>query len=229
MLTKSKLLAWRQCPKRLWLETHGAPQQDTARKSRGREIGELARSLLGAPGAELIERGAYGAADARARTSDLIASGRGVFEAAFGDDELSAYVDIVRPALAGWELLEVKDSGSVKPHHCDDAAIQWAAAARGATAPERVIIAHVDTGWTYPGGGDYRGLFKEADVTEETRDLVAEVDGWIAGAMAMLQAERPPQRETARIALIPILVHFTQAVSLESRSLCVPLGGCQAL
>jgi hypothetical protein len=215
VLTKSKLMSWRQCPKRLWLEANAppTPSSPSERLRRGQTIGALARSLMGAADSETLDRGSLSASDARGRTTELLALGRTVFEGAFGDTDLTAYADVARPRSGGWELVEVKDSGSIKPHHVADAAIQAAAAARAGAAASRVTIAHLDTGWTYPGAGDYRGIFREVDVTDEAERIGAEVDLWIAGAKATLASEVTPKLGTGRHCAEPFPCPFHGACS----------------
>jgi len=215
MLTKSKLMAWRQCPKRLWLEVNGAELAEvrTERLARGQSVGAVAREVFGGPASVLIDRSAMSLVDARRVTADLIAKRHTVFEGAFGDDELTVFADIVRPDEGGWELIEVKDAGSVKPHHLDDAAIQTAAAMRTDTPPSRISVAHLDTGWIYLGDGDYGGLFLTTDVTEEANTLALEVGAWIQAALTTLEGAEAPRRDTGRHCQTPYPCPFLAACS----------------
>jgi hypothetical protein len=77
-------------------------------------------------------------------------------------------------------------------YHRDDAAIQ-AYVARAAGLPlESISVATVDTSWVYPGGGEYRGLLVEEDVTAETAGREAEVRGWIEAAQAVVGSRIEP-------------------------------------
>jgi hypothetical protein len=57
-------------------------------------------------------------------------------------------------------------------------------------------LAHVDSKWTYPGGGDYRGLLVEEDQTEGAFARSDEVKDWIAGAHAVAMQGEEPSRHT---------------------------------
>ena len=75
-LSKTKLLAFRQCPKRLWLEVHcpdlQADSSDTeARFQVGLEVGEIARRLYDPNGSGTVvdvEAEGFGPALARSAT-----------------------------------------------------------------------------------------------------------------------------------------------------------------
>jgi len=226
VLTKSQLMSWRQCPKRLWLETHGdpAPPTDSSKLQRGETVGRMARVVFGDGDAVTIDRRSAGRRSALDQTATEMASlGRTLFEAAFGDDDLAAYADVVRPAADGWELLEVKDAGSVKTHHLDDVAIQAAAAQRSGFAPKRICITHVDTDWTYPGGDDYRGLFAIAEVTDDVGALVASVGDWVAEAKATIALPTAPARPTGPHCDTPYPCAFYEACAAQDPTATHPI------
>jgi hypothetical protein len=74
--------------------------------------------------------------------------------------------------------VEVKASTSVKDYHLNDCAAQaWVI--EGAGFPvNRVELAHVDTSFVYPGGGQYDGLLFHADVTAEVQAIKPHVPEW---------------------------------------------------
>lgn len=225
MLTKSRLAAWRQCPKRLWLEHHEPlPREpETANRARGTSVGEMARRLLAPSGGETLDRRDASGPGAVARTAELLAQGRTVFEGAFGDAALLTRADVARPTAAGWDLVEVKSSGSVKDHHIEDAAIQTAAARRSGSPPGRIVVAHLDTGWVYPGDEDYSGLFVESDVTEAAIALADEVEAWILPAQAIALAPTAPVRGTGRHCSEPHACGFIDRCRAEEPAVERPL------
>ena len=172
-LSKSKLLAFRQCPKRLWLEIH-APQlrEDSgatlASYATGHQVGDIARQIYDpARRGQLIDPQAEGFDAAFARTQALLRARQPIFEAGFRAEGALAFADVLLPAGTGWRMVEVKSSTSVKDYHRDDAAVQ-AFVARACDVPlQSIALAHIDSGWTYPGNGDYQGLLVEADLTDE--------------------------------------------------------------
>lgn len=102
-----------------------------------------------------------------------------MFEAAFEHAGAMVRADIMAPIANGWRMVEVKSSGSVKDHHLLDCAVQlWVAEGAGGGI-EQVCLAHVDTGFEYAGGADYRQMIIEEDVTEQVRALLPEVPQWL--------------------------------------------------
>ena len=202
VLSKSKLLAFRQCPKRLWLEIH-APQlrEDSgatlASYATGHQVGDIARQIYDqAQQGQLIDPQAEGFEVAFARAQALLQSRQPIFEAGFRAEGALAFADVLLPTGKQWRMVEVKSSTSVKDYHRDDVAVQ-AFVARACGVPLRSIaLAHVDNSWTYPGDGDYQGLLVEADLTDEAFARTGEVRGWIADAQAVVARKKAPRIAT---------------------------------
>lgn len=200
-LSKSKLLAFRQCERRLWLELHHPElrQDDDASVAAfavGHQVGDLARQLYDPDGSGvLLDPQTEGFDAALARTRTLLATAQPVFEAGFAAAGALAFADILLPVdRAGqrrWRMVEVKSSTSVKDYYHDDAAIQAYAAQAAGLALDSIAVAHIDSRWVYPGGGDYRGLLTEHDLTDRAFARGPEVRDWIARAqmVAGLAAE----------------------------------------
>jgi hypothetical protein len=205
-LSKSKLLAFRQCERRLWLEVHMPAERDEsaaaqARFDAGHRVGEVARWLYDPKGrGTLIDPQAEGFAGALQRSSSLLASAQPLFEAEFSAPGGVAFADVMLPVKVGgrraWRMVEVKSSTSVKDYHRDDVAMQ-AHVARTAGVPLAAIsVACLNSAWVYPGGGDYRGLFAEQDLTEEAFARGKEVQSWIEAAQAVVRSPTEPDRAT---------------------------------
>ena len=201
-LSKSKLLAFRQCPKRLWLEIH-APQlrEDSgatlANYATGHQVGDIARQIYDpAQHGQLIDPQVEGFEVAFARTQALLQSRQPIFEAGFRAEGALAFADVLLPTGKQWRMVEVKSSTSVKDYHRDDAAVQ-AFVARACGVPlQSIALAHIDAQWTYPGGGDYQGLLVEVDLTDEAFARTDEVRGWIADAQAVVARKKAPRTVT---------------------------------
>lgn len=206
LLSKSKLMAFRQCPKRLWLWVHrpelaqdsGAAQ---AGVQVGFEVGEVARRLYDPDGrGAILDLQAEGYDAAIARTRTLLLGDRPIFEGGFRAAGALAFADVLLPvrrrARRAWRMVEVKSSASLKDYHRDDAAIQSFIARSDGLTLAGVAVAHIDSQWTYPGNGDYRGLLIEQDVTDEALTRQYEVSGWIADAQAVVKRRKEPAIHT---------------------------------
>jgi hypothetical protein len=120
-LSKSRLTAFEQCPKRLWLQVH---RQDLAEMDDGAEARFAAGHEVGAIACDLVPGGHMVAAEpdlqaALEETSALLRGGhRGpLFEATFEHDGVLVRVDILEPdGEDAWSLAEVKSSTRMKDY-----------------------------------------------------------------------------------------------------------------
>jgi hypothetical protein len=154
-LSKSKLLAFRQCAKRLWLEIHrpelrkDSPETE-ARFAVGHQVGDIARQLFDPAGKGiLVDFKRNGLEPAIAQSTQFLTSSQPVFEAGFSADGALAFADIMLPAKKagrrGWRMIEVKSSTSVKDYHREDIAIQTFVARSAGVPLVSVALAHIDS------------------------------------------------------------------------------------
>lgn len=207
-LSKSKLLAYRQCPRRLWLEIHRPElRQDSAATqasfSVGHSVGDVARHLYDpCHCGTLLDAQQNGFQATLDESLRLLAEPRPIFEAGFAAAGGIALADIMLPATEGspaaWRMVEVKSSSAVKDYHRDDVAIQSFIAREAGVPLAGVALAHVDTQWAYPGNGDYQGLLVEEDLTDEALGRSPEVRQWIAAAQVLAAQPEEPSTGTGR-------------------------------
>ena len=158
-LSKSKLLSFLQCPRRLYLEvTHPglATVSDGAAAimESGNTVGEIARSLH-ADGVLIESQGNLSEA-IRQSAQHLAAKVRApLFEATFQHDGTLVRTDLLLPAKNAWHLVEVKSSTRVKDYHLADAAIQRFVLEKAGVAVDGVSIQVIDNSFVYPGKGRY--------------------------------------------------------------------------
>jgi hypothetical protein len=190
--SKSKLLALRQCPKRLWLEIHRPDLREDSAATQasfqiGFQVGDIAQRIYDPKGVgALIDVQSEGIPRAFERTRELLQSGQPIFEAGFSAGGAVAFADVMLPDQVDgkpvWRMIEVKSSTSVKDYHRDDVAVQAFVAQSAGVPLQSIAVAHIDSSWTYPGNGDYSGLLKENDLTAEAFSRREEVKGWIEQA-----------------------------------------------
>lgn len=203
--SKSKLMAFRQCPKRLWLEVHRPDLREDsaatqARFQTGYQVGDIAKRLYDAEGTgAVIDVNTEGFDAAFARTAELLTdSQRPVFEAGFKADGALAFADVMLPEFEDgqlvWRMVEVKSSTSIKDYHWDDIAVQAFVAQSAGVKLKSVALAHIDSSWVYPGEQDYRGLLTENDLTAETFARTEEVRAWIAEAQKIAAQPSEPEK-----------------------------------
>lgn len=199
-LSKSRLLALRQCQRRLWLEIYRPELRDDTPDSQanfatGHLVGDLARRLYDPRGlGHLFDPMREGYAAALDATQVRLPERRPLFEAGFAALGAMSFADILLPhgSAQGWRLVEVKSSTEVKDYYLEDAAIQGAVARAAGLQLDSISIAHIDSSWTYPGHGDYRGLLVEQDVSDEVQARSSDVANWIATAQHVAALPHEP-------------------------------------
>jgi CRISPR/Cas system-associated exonuclease Cas4 (RecB family) len=205
-LSKSKILAFRQCPKRLWLEIHRPELQEVsddthASFAAGHRVGEIARRVFDPKGTgQLIDVKTEGYDAALARSQELLATSQPIFEAGFSAAGAMAFADILLPVRKkgkdAWRMIEVKSSTTVKDYHREDAAIQAYVVKAAGVPLESISLTHVNKKWVYAGDNDYQGLLKEEDVTSEAFKREPEVKDWIAAAQEIVARDSEPAKTT---------------------------------
>lgn len=199
-LSKSKLTAYHQCRKRLWLEIHRPdlrfdPPSSQKAFAIGHSIGDLAQKehpdgiLIGpANPSDPID---WPKVFTETKEALALSPRRSIFEATCRHDSVLVRADLLIPTGGSWHMAEVKSSSSVKPYHINDVAVQtWVMREEGVDI-RTVELRHVDNKFVYPGGGHYEGLFYAGDVQDEVEALQSEVPRWVADAKAVAASTEP--------------------------------------
>lgn len=218
-LSKSRLLSGMQCTKRLWLELYrpslGEDSASAEARFRvGHQVGDIAQTLYDPAGTGTrIDRSKASFKAAFAETKRLLTQSNPIFEAGFSAGGARIFADVLLPrqfqGKDGWRMIEVKSSASVKDYHRDDAAIQTYVARKAGVPLNAVSVACIDSSWVYPGGGDYRGLLKEVDLTDEAFAREAEVEGWIRESFEIARLDKEPEVHTGGHCSKPYQCPFT--------------------
>ncbi len=201
-LSKSKIISFRQCPKRLWLEIHRPDLRVDSSSTQtsfniGHQVGAIARRIYDPEGqGALIDIGSEGFDAALARTQKLVRGNKPVFEAGFKIDGALAFTDVLLPEKVEgrktWRMVEVKSSTGVKDYHLDDVAVQAYIAREAGLHLSGIALAHIDSDWVYPGGNDYRGLLVEKDLTDDAFARSDEVFAWVKQAQTVAAKRKAP-------------------------------------
>jgi hypothetical protein len=200
-ISKTKLLCYLQCPRRLWLAQYSPELEDEgaidhAAIETGRVVGAKAREVYGKGAGHLVNHD-RGLRNAIAETEALLAAGGSepIFEATFDYQGLTVQVDVLDRAGGSPRVVEVKSSTRPRDHHLADCAIQvWTL--RELDLPVAgTALALIDSTFVYQGDGRYDGLFHEIDATADVDAMLATVPGIVEGARATLASLEEPRRE----------------------------------
>jgi len=195
MFSKSRVLAVRQCPKRLWLEANRPDLRvitpGTQRRfDQGHRLNDIVHSLM--PDGEQI-RPEVSLGNALAFTKRNLAHSpeTPLFEATFSKHRVLVRADVFERTVDGWQLTEVKSSTRLKPTHLDDCAVQTWVISEAGYPVTRTTLAHIDTRFVYQGDNQYQGLLKAVDVTEDIQARIELVPEWVAEGLKVLSGEEP--------------------------------------
>lgn len=193
-LSKSRIIAWKQCPKRLWLQIHRRDllevSDDTEHRFQiGYEVGEVAQGLY--PDGILIEDEDLTAALKSTKITMAAYPDSPIFEATFQHDGVLVRADLLLPTNAGYRMIEVKSSASVKPYHIDDCAVQAWVIKQNNILLTSIELAHIDTSFIYQGDGDYHGVLRHEKLDHVVDPLLEIVPNWIQEARSTLSRDLP--------------------------------------
>ena len=195
-LSKSRITAFEQCPRKLWLSVH---RPDLATVDAGAELRFAAGHETGAVACALYPEGVMVEAEpdlsaAIARTRELLEQGhdRAIFEATFSYEGVLVRVDIMEPdGIGRWRIAEVKSSTGVKDYHVGDLATQVWVINQCGVPLSSAAIRHIDNRFVLDRPGDYAGLFRDADLLEVTAPIVADRANIVAAARQTLEDGEP--------------------------------------
>jgi hypothetical protein len=211
-LSKSRITAFEQCPKKLWLSVHRPElrQEDPASLMRfavGNELGALARSLV--PGGALVEAQPDLQAALR-QTTALLACGHAgpIYEATFAHDGVLVQADIIEPTGNGqWTLAEVKSSTGVRDYHPGDVATQVWVMRNAGLSIASAVVRHVDNSFILSEPGNYAGLLADGTVDDLIEPIIEQRPAVVARARETL-AGPEPDRETGGHCNTPFSCEF---------------------
>jgi hypothetical protein len=212
-LSKSRITAFEQCPKRLWLSVHrpelGAIDSSSkARLAAGNDVGTVACELH--PEGVMVEAEPNLTAALETTAALLAQSHPGpIFEATFQHEGVLIRADIIsRDGEGQWQLAEVKSSTGPKEYHIGDLATQvWVMEAAGISL-SGAAVRHLNRAFVLQREGDYTGLFQDAELLELVRPIAAQRSLVAAEARATLAGDEPV-REPGDHCTVPFACEFS--------------------
>jgi hypothetical protein len=200
-LSKSTFMYGCQCPKRLWLHKFQPDVRDEVTEAQasifqaGTNIGMLARQLF-PYGVDASPETPYKYQQSVADTEKYIRKGVNViYEAAFQFEGILAAIDILVKKGDKWYAFEVKGTGSVKPPHVQDAALQYYVITQSGIPLEDISIVHLNTDYVRYGDLDIDQLFTCTSVAEEVKEQQPFIVSKAIELMAMLKSKQLPAME----------------------------------
>lgn len=212
MLTKSDLMSFVQCPRKLWLEKNQLdvvrdPDPASERRMKeGLQAGEVSRELLRASSTSVLwpvaREDKQRAADDAMKLLDASPNLPAV-EVPLYHDGVYARADAMLPDEGGGYILDETKAvtfplatNKVDPGRPDlnlvlDAAIQMYLACSSGYLIGKVCLNLLDNQWKRPADGAMTGLFRKMDVTDLAVDMFTDIPSLIQQARDALAAPMP--------------------------------------
>jgi hypothetical protein len=217
-LSKSRYMAGRQCPKKLWQAVYDPEPTDEPLpgtiKGMGIEVGIKARLLW--PGGVLIDT--LDSAEAIRRTKALIANPTvpAIFEAALAHHGVLIRVDALERLPDGrWRLNEVKSSTRIKDEHLEDVALQAYVIAGNDLELSDAYLAYINDKYIRDKEVDWNTLFCREDVTDDLIPLLPDVPERIANMHKVLCSTEAPEVTPSRHCFQPHDCEFWKRCTAE--------------
>ena len=173
-ISKSKYLAYKTCPKSLWMllnKPELAVEDPTAQKhiDDGKEVGKYAKGYFKdtmdtttfKPDGSLDIENMIGLTNRY-----LITDEKTIAEASFSVDGLFCSVDLLHKADDGYEIYEVKATTNVEKEHCIDAAFQKYVLTKRGIDVKRVFILHLNNEYRRKGDINLQHLFLKEQIDD---------------------------------------------------------------
>ena len=195
-LSKSRILSFLQCSKRLYLEVHHRnlikySSHSEAAFRIGDEVGETAQKVL-MPGGILIEydRGLRKAVETTNNfLNDLFDIT--LYEATLQTHNIQIRADLLNKDKNYIHVVEVKSSTGIKEIYLVDSAIQYSVMAGAGFTPDKISLAHINNKFVYQGDSNYDDLFKVVDLTSDISERAEQVPDWIEAANKTIAGDLP--------------------------------------
>ena len=195
-LSKSRILSYLQCPKRLYLEVHQRDLMQYSASSKvaftiGNVVGAVAQEVL-MPGGILIayDRGLRKAVESTSKYMGELFDTT-LYEATFQTQNMQVRADLLSRRQDFLDVVEVKSSTSVKDQYFVDCAIQYWVMDQAGHPPSKISLAHINNEFVYQGDGNYAYLFKVVDVTDQVIEHAKHVCDWVEQANETITGDLP--------------------------------------
>ena len=198
LISKSKFLWGRQCPKLLWTAYNAQdliPAPDASLQAvfdQGHQVGALAKNLY-TDGLEIKQD----AGDFQAvldASRQAVAARRPLFEAAFQFNGAYARADILNPVgKNGWELIEVKSTTELKDAHLPDLALQHYVYVGAGLDIRRCALMHIHKEYVRRGPVAARQFFRQAEVTDQVKAMAGEIEKQLGEFHRIIRQRKCPK------------------------------------
>jgi hypothetical protein len=197
-VSKTAYMLWRACPKNAWLRLHRPDvyfsqplsEYDQSIIDTGIEV-ELAGRALFEDGVLVV----HDSGNAEQRTTDLLSQHTTVFQAAFEQDQLAAFVDVLRydRETGHYAIHEFKASTKSDPEYLYDVAFQLLLLRRCGLKVGLAYLLHLNPNFLRNGVINAQQLFETVDLGNQIAQKAEDIEREIESARQYLLSETEPK------------------------------------
>jgi len=195
MLSKSRYIRGKNCPKSLWLYVNKKEEQlysgaRLAVFARGTNVGELAQQYF--PDGKMAVLEDYPSYASAQRTQEFIINGvETIYEATFIYDDTLVAVDILHKVNGQWCLYEVKSTNSTKPEHIADVAVQYYVVNGSGLSVIDACVMHFNNTYVRRGPIEVHKLFTADSIIEKVLNMQEDIKNNIPLLRDILDGDEP--------------------------------------
>ena len=205
VISKSKYLAFKSCPKSLWMLLN-MPEEEIEdpnaqkRIDDGKEVGKYAKKYFKdtVDTTSFKEDGSLDIDNMIGLTNRyLMQDYQNIAEASFSIDGLFCSVDLLHKAEDGYEIYEVKATTEVEKEHIYDAAFQKYVLLKRGIDIKRVFILHLNREYRRKGDININSLFlkDQVDDTYEFEAILDNIENEIAAIREIVKLKNEPEQQ----------------------------------
>ena len=201
-LTKTRFMKGLQCPKLLWYyfnRKEDIPPLDESTRAMfdiGNKIGEYAQKLY--PEGLRVEWSRDLKLNAE-RTLSAVEQRKPLFESAAIYNGAYAQADILVPAGEnGWDIIEVKASGEVKPEHNREVAFQKFVYEKAGICIDRCYLMRVNKDYVRMGEIEPEKLLIMDELSDRVAELMPDIEKSIETMFSIIRSIVPPESPLGR-------------------------------
>ncbi len=182
---------WQQCTRRLWLQYR---QPELAAASSEKRLADGLPELRAMARQHFDQALQVSTSDALRQTCSYRQQQplQTLLDGRFVAAGMLVRADILQPLeQGGCRLINIRAGRGIKPYFYTELALQqWVLQQNGECIRE-IEVWTVDSGFEYPGGGDYRGLWQRHSISGEVARLLEHVPQWLQQMEEQLQQHEP--------------------------------------
>jgi hypothetical protein len=210
-LSKSELLTYLQCPKKLWLQSRHPELVAKKKALKNATHSKLLQTVSACYQVDLDAPNRFCPILTSKALQNLFSSTRILIDSELSYQGTKVSIDLLIPEAQGWRLVYLVSKLSVDDNLLTELAIQSYVAQQLGFEITAIDIARVSRQKVVSPDT----LFTSVDVSDQVFDLRQQIAGWIQGAKQLLQTDTAPTMAMGNHCLLPTECEFKERCGEE--------------